>query len=244
MRSRACCSLLSVVLALQCLACAKRADTSPPSQPARPKPYNGQTYRSKDGRVITMISPDELELTENGVNHVCKYTQQDGVLRVVINALGATQAVYYRVTPDGLTDPTERRFYSKAGLLNATRAEMCAIGTAFYSHRIDFHSYYLIDSMHSTEQRHIPLDDQTDGTRSGDLVSKALSPLYMHAFPQSDAWGNLYEFAIRDHGNLCVIASPGADRKPAGGDDFVLEVDANGQRRFISIPKGLPNNCQ
>jgi|GEM_PF-2651808 len=237
MKKRAnCIRVILAAVAFECLACTKQADTSPPPQSGRATAVSDQTYRSRDGRIITIISADELELAEDGVNYVCKYSKQDGTMRVILNALGTTQAVYYRVTPDGFQDPKGRMFYSKAGLPNAARADMCSIATAFYSHGIDFKTYYLVDSMHSTEQSPVALDAKTDGPRSVDLVRRALSPLYLHDFPSVDPYGSPYQFAIKERGNECTITSLGLDRRPGGGDDLVLEV--NGKGHFLSLPKG------
>lgn len=72
-------------------------------KPVLPKPFKGQVYRSLDDRlVITLVSPEELELQTNGTNLICKYTTQDDSLRVVANIMGTTQALYYRITDGGL----------------------------------------------------------------------------------------------------------------------------------------------
>ena len=53
--------------------------------------------------VITLISVDELEARSQLMGTVvCKYSKQDGKLRVVIQVLGTTQAVYFRIVEDGL----------------------------------------------------------------------------------------------------------------------------------------------
>ena len=100
---------------------------------AQPKAFKGQVYRTIDGRAaITMVSADELELAEGGVNLICKYSKQDEVVRTVVNTLGTTQAVYYRITPEGLQDREGRVFYSpdrlavavqEAALASARKAE-------------------------------------------------------------------------------------------------------------------------
>lgn len=239
--------LALVTSAFTSFSCARQPDTSPRrkvEEPAQPKPFKGLTYRGIEGHIITMTSPDELELTEGGVNLVCKYTQQDNAIRVVVNTLGTTQAVYYRIRPDGLEDPKGRMYYSKAGAVDKTRSDMCTIATAYHSHYIDFSSYYLVDAMHSSQNNPRALDDRTDGPRTAQLVSQALSPLYIHTLPVSDLYGNQYGFAIRDQGKRISITSFGPDHAIGGGDDVVLEMDASGATVFVMIPEGAtPKSC-
>jgi hypothetical protein len=110
------CSLVTASALIFCAREPSAASAQRGQQVARPKPFKGQIYKSHDGRTITMISADELELTEDGVNLVCKYTRQDDVIRAVVNSLGTTQSVYYSVVPEGLKDQKGNIFYDKAFL--------------------------------------------------------------------------------------------------------------------------------
>jgi hypothetical protein len=66
-------------------------------------PFQKQVYRGVDDKqVITLVSADELELNEGGTNLICKYSKEGDKLRVVLNVMGTTQAVYYQITPQGL----------------------------------------------------------------------------------------------------------------------------------------------
>src|ERR1035441_5915990 len=68
---------------------------------AQANAFKGEVYRSQDGRVVvTITSSDELELAQNGVNLICKYTRQATAIRVVETTMGTSQAVYYRIVPD------------------------------------------------------------------------------------------------------------------------------------------------
>jgi hypothetical protein len=89
-----------------------------PAQPVKATPFRGEVYESIDGlNVITLVSPEELELTEQGHNIICKYTKQDGKLRVVANVMGTTEVVYYRMTNDGLQDKDSHMLYEPGRLL-------------------------------------------------------------------------------------------------------------------------------
>lgn len=70
-------------------------------------------YQTLDGmRRIRVVSGDELELTEGGGNLVCKYTRKADSVRVVVNAFGGTQALYYTITADGLRDDRGATLYT------------------------------------------------------------------------------------------------------------------------------------
>ncbi len=105
--------LAILLIAIQITACSKQSDS--PKQPAKPPEPKNQTYRMTGGRsVISLVSSDELEIREGGQNIVCKYTKQDGKLRVVVNALGTTTAKYFNMTPQGLVDEDGDIYYEPA----------------------------------------------------------------------------------------------------------------------------------
>ena len=84
---------------------------------AQANAFKGEVYRSQDGRVvITITSSDELELSQNGVNLICKYTRQATAIRVIETTMGTSQAVYYRTIPEGLQGTDGRILYSPAAL--------------------------------------------------------------------------------------------------------------------------------
>lgn len=63
----------------------------------------GAVYRTLDDQqVITIVSANQLELTNNGTHLVCQYTLQGTKVRVVVTLLGTTQALYYVLTTQGL----------------------------------------------------------------------------------------------------------------------------------------------
>ena len=93
--------------------------------------FKGTVYSSIDGRtLIRMISSDELEITTEGTNLVCKYTKQDDMVRAVVNNFGTTQAVYYRITAEGLQDKEGRIFYSPTRLETARQQAEAAMWAA------------------------------------------------------------------------------------------------------------------
>jgi hypothetical protein len=100
----------ALLMVIQLAACSKPADTT--KQPAKPPEPKNQTYRMIGGQsVISLVSSDELEIRQGGENLVCKYTKQDGRLRVVVNALGTTTAKYFNMTPEGLVDEDGDIYY-------------------------------------------------------------------------------------------------------------------------------------
>lgn len=102
-----------LLLAIQLAACSKQTNTT--KQPAKPPEPKNQTYRMIGGHsVISLVSSDELEIRQGGENLVCKYTKQDGRLRVVVNALGTTTAKYFNITPEGLVDEDGDTYYEPA----------------------------------------------------------------------------------------------------------------------------------
>jgi tetratricopeptide (TPR) repeat protein len=83
--------------------------------PAKPTEFKDRTYRTLDGKsVIAIVSSEELEIREGGENIVCKYTEKDNKLRVVMNAIGTTRAMYYNITPQGLVGEHGEILYDSA----------------------------------------------------------------------------------------------------------------------------------
>lgn len=170
-----------IAVALELVSCTKPADSSSPvgsqkdrtpiskntspSAPAlqteesvQPRAFKGQRYSSIDNHtVITMISSDELEIAEGGVNIVCKYTRQDDVVRAVINTLGTTQALYYRITPDGLQDKESRIFYSPTRLEAARQQAAAARQQAAEQARIN--------ALQLAEQTRLEMERQQEEAR-------------------------------------------------------------------------------
>ena len=92
-----------VSIGLQFAAYSKQSEAA--NRPATPVQPEEQIYRSLDGqRVIALVSSDELEVRRDGENIVCKYTEKENRLRVLVNESGSTRALYFNVTPTGLVD--------------------------------------------------------------------------------------------------------------------------------------------
>jgi hypothetical protein len=100
--------LVSIGYLILIPSCEKKAPeltttTESGSPKVAPEPFKGSVYRSADdGTTLTLISADEVEFATNGTIHLCKYSKQDGRLRLVLNAFGTTQVIYFRETPTGL----------------------------------------------------------------------------------------------------------------------------------------------
>jgi hypothetical protein len=96
--------------------CSKQGAPDVTNNAPGPLPFKNETYRTlNNDLIVTITSPDELELSQNGVNLICKYTKQDNnTLRVVINSFGTTQALYYRISPDGLVNANGGILFNQA----------------------------------------------------------------------------------------------------------------------------------
>jgi len=110
--------LAIIGLCLASVACSRDASTSAQQAAQPPEPVN-QTYKSLDGDIVAIISADELELRDGGDNYVCKYTRQDGKLRVIVNVLGTTTALYFETTPQGLVDEDGEIYYTPTAYARA-----------------------------------------------------------------------------------------------------------------------------
>jgi len=98
-----------------------KAEAADPPSYSDAKAFRGEVYRSFNGNIaITLVSRDELELRDgNGPTILCKYTKQQNALRVVANAFGTTQVMYFQFTDRGVqTDDGEillsRQHYEEA----------------------------------------------------------------------------------------------------------------------------------
>lgn len=90
----------------------------------QPAPFNGETYRTRSGgSVITLISRDELEYTNNGTIFLCKYTERNEALRVILTAMGTQQVLYFRRAPNGMISNDGTVYLSASGLAEVQRME-------------------------------------------------------------------------------------------------------------------------
>ena len=102
-------SFLSVICFLSLLGCDKQAgssdETSEQKGAVSAVPFNGENFRSFDGSMaLTLISKDECEMRNGPDTLLCKYTRQDGALRVVVTQLGTNLVLYFRLVREGLQD--------------------------------------------------------------------------------------------------------------------------------------------
>lgn len=97
--------LLAALLACFSFLAASCSKSLTATAPTATAPFHGQVYKSLDGTtVLTLISIDECELSENSPIILCKYTTANGTIRVVRTALGTTEVIYFRLTPQGLEE--------------------------------------------------------------------------------------------------------------------------------------------
>ena len=85
----------------------------------------GNMFRSVDNQQsIRIISSDELEITRDrtGPHFVCKYAKENESLRVVATVLGTTQALYFKITDQGLQSDDGTTFYDSAHFDEANHA--------------------------------------------------------------------------------------------------------------------------
>lgn len=92
---------------------------------------------------ITIISPDELEYLTNGANLICKYAVQGTRLRVIVNAMGTAQALYFEISDEGLQGE-KGHFYTETHLaatrlannpaeIDFSNAKQIALGCKLYA---------------------------------------------------------------------------------------------------------------
>lgn len=85
------------------------------------------TYRTRDGRSwIRPVSSDELEYRHEGTTLLCKYSVQDGSLRVILTVLGTQQVLYFKRTPDGYTSEDGESYMTPAAIADLQRREQAA----------------------------------------------------------------------------------------------------------------------
>src|SRR5271157_5207027 len=85
------------------------------------------TYRTRDGRSwIRLVSSDELEYRHEGTTFLCKYSVQDGSLRVILSVLGTQQVLYFKRTPDGYTSEDGESYMTPAAIADLQRREQAA----------------------------------------------------------------------------------------------------------------------
>jgi TonB family protein len=93
------------------------------------QPLQGKLFRSVDGHSsIKIISADELELTNaaDGPHWVCKYSTDGSSLRIVATVLASSQALYFKIVPEGLHSADHTILYDEAHFDAAVRAATAA----------------------------------------------------------------------------------------------------------------------
>jgi hypothetical protein len=119
---------LILVVLLHLAGCSKPPASNGPTaevvRPPSPIPFKAEAYRTiDDRRVVTFVSSDELELRGNGMNLICKYTKQSDQYRVTASFNGTPQALYFRITPEGLQNEEGITFLSTKSFV-AAREQM------------------------------------------------------------------------------------------------------------------------
>lgn len=208
--------------------------------------WKGESYETRNGRAaITLISADELEYrVDNQTTLLCKYTDQEKAIRVIITALGTQQVEYFRRVPNGLISNDGDLYLSERGWADKTRSDMCLFGRALSVMHEDLNTYYLVQHQPPPASP-TALDDGTDGPRTLALVARALAPTYILAksIPDLDSNGNEYRFSIGHGGQSITITSFGKDHVAGGGDDVVFEQPGSGKGKFVSTPRGANLTC-
>jgi hypothetical protein len=183
------------------------------------KPFNGQSYRTQDGRsAITLISSEELEYrVSDGTTLLCKYTSQQDAIRVIMTALGTQQVLYFRRVPNGLISNDGIVYMSSSALLEVQRAEdyakrtaadMRSLATAWEALATDYNCYNPGTGSLG------PSSALSPSQRLAELSSQ-ISPTYIRNTPQRDGWGGEFlvftDDASAGHAQVYMIVSAGAD---------------------------------
>ncbi len=171
--------------------------------PAAAIPFKGQIYRSvDDATIITIISADELELTQPSsgfVNLICKYTRQDDSIRAVLTSMGTTRALYLQVTSEGLVGgegTSGRTFYNPTAYTAAKQALVAKQQTERMS------AARALDA--ALQKRNGYYDDATDILRQNPELAKLKGSIF---------FGNTikYQPTSRDTEFLKLLCELGAD---------------------------------
>jgi hypothetical protein len=87
--------------------------------------FNGESYRTEDGSsAITLISSTELEYrVNNSTTLLCKYSDKENAIRVILTELGTQQVLYFRRVPNGLMSNSGTLYLNAAGLAELRRQE-------------------------------------------------------------------------------------------------------------------------
>jgi hypothetical protein len=110
-------------------ACSTTSGNTATNSRVEAQPFNGQSYRTQDGRsAITLISSDELEYrVPDGRTLLCKYTNQQNALRVIVTALGTQEVLYFRRVPNGLVSNDGILYLNPSALAEVQRQAELAI---------------------------------------------------------------------------------------------------------------------
>lgn len=85
------------------------------------------TYRTRDGRSwIRLVSSNELEYRQEGTTLLCKYSVQDGSLRVILTVMGTQQVLYFKRSPDGYRSEDGESYMTPAARAALQRREQAA----------------------------------------------------------------------------------------------------------------------
>lgn len=119
---------VSTLLLVLLSACNRNPETATgraPNARVEAAAFNGQSYRTQDGRsAVTLISAEELEYrVPDGTTFLCRYSDQRNALRVIVTALGTQQVLYFRRVPDGLISNDGMVYLNPSALAELQRRE-------------------------------------------------------------------------------------------------------------------------
>jgi hypothetical protein len=84
---------------------------------------NVRLFRAADeSTTVKIFAPDRLELTNKDGPHVCTFTKDQGMLRVVVTSLGGVQVLMFKMLPIGLAAPDGTVLYDESHFADAARA--------------------------------------------------------------------------------------------------------------------------
>jgi len=155
------------------------------NQPIVAQSIRGQIYQTlNNDKRIVFISSDELEIQDRDGNIVCKYTIQDKILRVVTNELGVTQALYFKLIPEGIIDNRNLIFYSPNALKAAVEAARLAQEKAAEQQRLE---------LQRQEQNRIRISNLTSESKiATKIILESQEPAILNK-----SYGNYYYSIIK-----------------------------------------------
>lgn len=154
-------------------------------------PFEKQTFRSLDGaESLVLTSPSDAELTERGTSFVCKYTEDNGAIRLTADIMGTKQALYFQRVSQGLR--------SSYGTILLTLGSYAA---ALEEQRKEQQRQAAAAAAEREQQRKAEEQRRAEEQRIATLIQKSRIPtkqLATYSFPRGNPWREQLNLTLSD----------------------------------------------